>query len=113
VRVRYDDSGERFVAQVRQVPYKMEYRVTHGTIENSIFASLDDQGAETSLATSLDDIFGWTIDFAKDLQRGDEYVMLYEVRTYETGHSVVGDVTGGTCGQPGQRIRRGPLHTAG
>jgi murein DD-endopeptidase MepM/ murein hydrolase activator NlpD len=92
VRVRYDDSGDHFTAQVCQVPYKTEYRVTHGTIENSIFASLDDQGAETSLATSLDDIFGWTIDFAKDLQRGDEYVMLYEVRTYETGHAVVGDV---------------------
>jgi len=92
VRVRLDDSGDHFIAQVKQVPYTMTYRVTHGTIENSIFASLDDQGAETSLATSLDDIFGWTIDFAKDLQRGDEYVMLYEVRTYETGHSVVGDV---------------------
>jgi murein DD-endopeptidase MepM/ murein hydrolase activator NlpD len=92
VRVRYDDSGEHFVAQLRQVPYTVGYRITHGTIENSIFASLDDQGAETSLATSLDDIFGWTVDFAKDLQRGDEYVLLYEVRTYETGHTVVGDV---------------------
>jgi len=92
VRVHYDDSGDHFVAQVRQVPYKLSYRVTHGTIENSIFGSLEDQGAETSLATSLDDIFGWTIDFAQDLRRGDEYVMLYEVREYETGHTVVGDV---------------------
>lgn len=92
VRVSYDQAGDHFVAQVRQVPYTVGYRITHGTIENSIFASLEDQGAETSLATSLDDIFGWSIDFAKDLQRGDEYVMLYEVRTYETGHSVVGDV---------------------
>jgi murein DD-endopeptidase MepM/ murein hydrolase activator NlpD len=92
VRVRLDEKGEHFLAQVREVPYTMTYRVTHGTIENSIFASLDDQGAETSLATSLDDIFGWTIDFAKDLQRGDQYVMLYEVREYETGHTVVGDV---------------------
>jgi murein DD-endopeptidase MepM/ murein hydrolase activator NlpD len=92
VRVRYDDSGDHFIAQIRQVPYKLSYRITHGTIENSIFGSLEDQGAETSLATSLDDIFGWTIDFAQDLRRGDEYVMLYEVREYETGHTVVGDV---------------------
>jgi murein DD-endopeptidase MepM/ murein hydrolase activator NlpD len=92
VRVSYDQPGDHFVAQVRQVPYTLGYRITHGTIDNSIFASLEDQGAETSLATSLDDIFGWSIDFAKDLRRGDEYVMLYEVRTYETGHSVVGDV---------------------
>jgi len=92
VRVRLNATGEQFIAQVRQVPFTVSYRVTHGTIENSIFASLDDQGAETSLATSLDDIFGWTIDFAQDLRRGDQYVMLYEVRTYETGHTVVGDV---------------------
>lgn len=92
VRVRLDDTGDHFIAQVKQVPYTMTYRVTHGTIENSIFGSLEDQGAETSLATSLDDIFGWTVDFAQDLRRGDQYVMLYEVRTYETGHTVVGDV---------------------
>ncbi|HET6462646.1 MAG TPA: hypothetical protein VFH33_02505, partial [Candidatus Krumholzibacteria bacterium] len=52
VRVRLDDTGDHFIAQVKQVPYTMTYRVTHGTIENSIFASLEDQGAETSLATS-------------------------------------------------------------
>ncbi|HET6348600.1 MAG TPA: peptidoglycan DD-metalloendopeptidase family protein [Candidatus Krumholzibacteria bacterium] len=92
VRVRYDESGEHFTARMYQVPYEITYRVTHGTIENSIFGSLEEQGAETSLATSLDDIFGWTVDFAQDLRQGDEYVMLYEVRTYETGHNVVGNV---------------------
>jgi murein DD-endopeptidase MepM/ murein hydrolase activator NlpD len=92
VRVRYDLAADRFVARVEMVPYQMSYRVTHGTIENSIFASLEEQGAETSLATNLDDIFGFTIDFVSDLRRGDQYVMLYEVREYETGHTVVGDV---------------------
>jgi murein DD-endopeptidase MepM/ murein hydrolase activator NlpD len=92
VRVRYDVAADCFTARVEAVPYVVSYRVTHGTIENSIFASLEEQGAETALATSLDDIFGWTIDFVSDLRRGDQYVMLYEVREYETGHSVVGDV---------------------
>jgi murein DD-endopeptidase MepM/ murein hydrolase activator NlpD len=92
VRVRYDVAADRFAAMVEAVPYVVSYRVTHGTIENSIFASLEEQGAETSLATSLDDIFGWTIDFVSDLRRGDQYVLLYEMREYETGHQVVGDV---------------------
>jgi len=92
VRVRYDVAADHFTAKVEAVPYVVSYRVTHGTIENSIFASLEDQGAETSLATSLDDIFGWTIDFVSDLRRGDQYVLLYEMREYETGHNVVGDV---------------------
>jgi murein DD-endopeptidase MepM/ murein hydrolase activator NlpD len=92
VRVRRDLSLDRFVAKVEPVPYEISYQVTHGTIENSIFASLEEQGAETSLASSLDNIFGWTIDFVSDLRQGDEYVLLYERRTYETGHTVVGDV---------------------
>jgi murein DD-endopeptidase MepM/ murein hydrolase activator NlpD len=92
VRVRYDVAAECFSAKIEAVPYVVSYRVTHGTIENSIFASLEEQGAETSLATSLDDIFGWTIDFVSDLRRGDQYVLLYEMREYETGHNVVGDV---------------------
>ena len=92
VRVRYDLAAEQFTAKVEAVPSEVSYRVTHGSIENSIFSSLEEQGAETSLATSLDDIFGWTIDFVSDLRRGDQYVLLYEVRTYETGHTVVGDV---------------------
>jgi murein DD-endopeptidase MepM/ murein hydrolase activator NlpD len=92
VRVRRDLALDRFVAKVEPVPYEITYQVTHGTIVNSIFASLAEQGAETSLASSLDDIFGWTIDFVSDLRAGDQYVLLYEQRTYETGHTVVGDV---------------------
>jgi murein DD-endopeptidase MepM/ murein hydrolase activator NlpD len=92
VRVRRDLALDRFTAKVEPVPYEISYQVTHGTIENSIFASLEEQGAETSLASSLDEIFGWTIDFVSDLRRGDEYVLLYERRTYETGHTVVGNV---------------------
>ena len=90
--VRVTQGPELFSAKICPVPYELSYQVTHGTIENSIFASLEEQGAETSLATSLDDIFGWTIDFVSDLRRGDQYVMLYERRTYETGHTVIGNV---------------------
>jgi murein DD-endopeptidase MepM/ murein hydrolase activator NlpD len=90
VRVHRDVDG--YVASVESVPFVTDYVVTHGVIHDSIFASLQEQGAETLLATSLDEIFGWTIDFVSDLRRGDEYVMLYERRQYATGFSTVGDV---------------------
>jgi len=90
VRVHRDVDG--YVASVEAVPYETDYVVTHGIIHDSIFASLQEQGAETLLATSLDEIFGWTIDFVSDLRRGDEYVMLYERRQYATGFTAVGDV---------------------
>jgi murein DD-endopeptidase MepM/ murein hydrolase activator NlpD len=90
VRVCRNDDG--YAAALAQIPYEVTYHVTHGTISNSVYASLQELGAETELASSLDEIFGWTIDLAKDLRDGDEYVLLYETREYETGYSAVGDV---------------------
>jgi murein DD-endopeptidase MepM/ murein hydrolase activator NlpD len=66
--------------------------VTHGTIYNSVYASLQEQGAALELAGSIDDIFGWTIDLASDLRSGDEYVLLYELRAYRTGVTTLGNV---------------------
>jgi len=90
--VRVHRSGEVFVASVEQVPFEVSYVVTHGTIRESIFSTLMAQGAETALATSLEDIFGWTIDFVSDIRQGDQFVILYERRDYETGYMAVGDV---------------------
>jgi len=83
---------ENFTAVVEQVPYVTTYQVTHGTIYDSIAASLQAQGVEGELANSIDEIFGWTLDLAKDLRQGDQYALLYERRTYDTGYTTVGNV---------------------
>lgn len=83
---------EKFSVAVEQVPFEVTYQVTHGTIYDSIAASLQEQGVEAELANSIDEIFGWNIDLAKDLRQGDQYALLYERRTYETGYSTIGNV---------------------
>ncbi len=83
---------ENFSVAVEQVPYETTYHVTHGTIYDSIAASLEAQGVEVELANSIDEIFGWTIDLAKDLRQGDQYALLYERREYATGYSAIGNV---------------------
>jgi|GEM_PF-659439 len=90
--VRVSRTGDGFAASVEQVPFEVTYAVTHGTIYNSVYASLQEQGAALELAGSIDDIFGWTIDLASDLRAGDEYVLLYELRSYRTGMTTLGDV---------------------
>lgn len=90
--VRVSRAQDGFNASIEQVPYDVSYAVTHGTIYNSVYASLQEQGAALELAGSIDDIFGWTIDLASDLRAGDEYVLLYELRNYRTGFSTLGDV---------------------
>lgn len=90
--VRVSRTGDGFAAAVEQVPYEVGYAVTHGTIYNSVYASLQEQGAPLELAGSIDDVFGWTIDLASDLRAGDEYVLLYELREYRTGVTTLGNV---------------------
>ncbi len=90
--VRVSRGVEQFNAEIEQVPFEVSYHVTHGTIYDSIFASLQEQGVETDLAGSIDEIFGWTIDLAKDLRQGDQYALLYERRDYATGYSALGTV---------------------
>lgn len=84
--------GDEFTAAMDTIPYETSYRVTTGTIQSSIFASLQEQGAETELAAALDDIFGWTIDFISDIRKGDSYTILYERRTYPDGRTALGNV---------------------
>jgi murein DD-endopeptidase MepM/ murein hydrolase activator NlpD len=90
--VRVRRGVEFFSARIEQVPYELSYQVTHGTIYDSIAASLESQGVEGELANSIDDIFGWTLDLAKDLRQGDQYALLYERRTYATGYTRLGNV---------------------
>lgn len=90
--VRVTRDGDGYVATKAQVPYQVTYHVAHGTIYDSVYASLKEIGAATELAGTLDEIFGWTLDLAKDLRDGDEYVLLYETRDYETGYSKIGNV---------------------
>jgi murein DD-endopeptidase MepM/ murein hydrolase activator NlpD len=84
--------GENYSASMDTIPYETSYHVTHGTISSSIFASLQEQGAETELASGLDDIFGWTIDFISDIRKGDSFTILYERRTYPDGESGLGNI---------------------
>jgi murein DD-endopeptidase MepM/ murein hydrolase activator NlpD len=83
---------DEFTAVVDTIPYTVTYHVTQGTIRHSVFASLLEQNAETELAGSLDEIFGWTIDFITDIRAGDTFAVLYERKTFNDGESTLGNV---------------------
>ena len=57
-----------------------ETRVAHvsGTIESSLFEDGQDAGLSDALIMKLVEIFGWDIDFALDLRRGDSFSVIHE-----------------------------------
>ncbi len=53
------------------------YDTVSGTIQNSLWVSLQEQGANVEIANELSEIYGWTIDFF-GIQKGDSYQVLCE-----------------------------------
>ncbi|HEU4352803.1 MAG TPA: peptidoglycan DD-metalloendopeptidase family protein [Burkholderiales bacterium] len=50
-----------------------------GVIESSLFAAADDAGIPDSIAMQLGDVFGGDIDFHRDLRKGDQFAVVYEL----------------------------------
>jgi murein DD-endopeptidase MepM/ murein hydrolase activator NlpD len=50
-----------------------------GVVRSSLFAAADDAGIPDSIAMQLGDVFGGDIDFHRDLRKGDQFAVVYEL----------------------------------
>ena len=99
IRVLTDDNGElqalryeidpetylmvereygRLVA--KELKHLIETRVAHaeGKIDSSLFLAANEAGISENVIMELAGIFGWDIDFALDIRKGDTFKLLYE-----------------------------------
>lgn len=84
--------------------YPVEYRLkaVAGTIQGSLYASLQQLDAPLDLAPKMSDILGWDIDFSRDLRKGDTFRILYE-EVWKDGERVrVGKILGAELLNRGQ-----------
>ena len=71
-------NGDGFdVSTAHQTP---ERRVVNasGVIDSSLFLAAGKAGMSDSMTMELANIFGWDIDFALDIRKGDQFTVLYE-----------------------------------
>lgn len=75
--------------QVAEHKKDVEYREfsAGGTITSSLSEAAEKAGISYSLALALVDIFKWEVDFARDVQEGDEFRILYE-KAYINGEFI-------------------------
>jgi murein DD-endopeptidase MepM/ murein hydrolase activator NlpD len=73
--VRAGDTYERIDGTY---PVERRLKAICGTIENSLYASLQKLDAPLALAPKMNDILGWDLDFNRDLRKGDTFRILYE-----------------------------------
>lgn len=113
--VRYETSAESALIvartedgyQARTETIALERRVSHarGEIQTSLFAAGADAGLEDELIMELAGIFGWDIDFALDIRRGDRFEVVYE-ELYRDGEKVRnGDILSARFTNDGETFR--------
>jgi len=76
LRIKRQD--EHFVASTLSRVAQKRQQYTSGQINSSLFVDATNAGMNAALIMDLVSIFGWDIDFALDLRKGDHFSLIYE-----------------------------------
>jgi murein DD-endopeptidase MepM/ murein hydrolase activator NlpD len=69
---------EEWEVSERSIPSETKVATIRGTIESSLFESLEKLGEHDRLAMEFVDIFAWDIDFSHELHKGDTFRIVVE-----------------------------------
>ncbi len=80
-------TGEDDQYTVELIDIELETRVKHArvTIRDNLFDSGQEAGLSDNLIMRLAAIYGWDIDFALDIRKGDSFVLVYEEQYKQNG----------------------------
>ncbi len=90
--VVYDLKNPGQVA-IQHYPVETRLQVASGVIESSLWNAMTDNGYSFDLASKMEDVFGWSVDF-HHIQKDDKFRLIYEQKMID-GHPVgVGMIRG-------------------
>lgn len=81
------EGSPRFQLSTVQYPLERRIQKAMGTVHSTLLHAATTVGLPYGITLDLANIFGWDIDFALDLRRGDKFVVLYE-EYYARGQKV-------------------------
>ncbi|MEM6964451.1 MAG: peptidoglycan DD-metalloendopeptidase family protein [Bacteroidota bacterium] len=85
---------ERGTAELVKKEITTEVRAASGIIESSLWQTMVDNDLSYDLASRLEDVFGWSIDF-HHIQNGDRFKVVYEQNFIEGKPVGAGKILGG------------------
>lgn len=101
VTLEFGPDGVTRTLEDRAVERRM--RVAHGVVERSLFEAGDQAGLSDAMVLKLAKAFGYDIDFARDLRRGDSFSVIYD-DVYREGERLKGgDIIAATFINQGKR----------
>lgn len=75
--VRTDDG---FAAERKDIQYDIITERVNGVITSSLYEAMAASGEKAALAVRIGDIFGWEIDFIRDIRKNDNFTVVVEKR---------------------------------
>jgi len=99
------DNDEITGAEIQDLEYVTQQFTVSGEITSSLYEAALDAGLSTNMILEMARIFGWDIDFVKDIRSGDTFHVIY------TGHLIGdkkvsdGDILAAEFTTQGQRYR--------
>ncbi len=73
-----DASSSKFITKINSKEIELRQQFASGTITNSLFATGNKEGLSNAMIMKLAQLFGWDIDFALDIRKGDSFAILFE-----------------------------------
>ena len=74
------------------LPVEHRRRAVSGTIDHTLFEAGDDAGLSHSMILELARIFGWDIDFALEIRRGDRFKLIWDEHRVQGRHAKDGQI---------------------
>ncbi len=97
----FRQTGDDLVAEINQLPSETREVAVGGRIKGSLYQSAIATGVPPAQIMQLAEVFGWKVDFLRDVRNGDQFKLIYEVREREgetlgTGNLMAAEfITGG------------------
>ncbi|MEG2171830.1 MAG: M23 family metallopeptidase [Desulfovibrionaceae bacterium] len=88
--------GEQPIARVEAIEYDTQLVRIEARIDSSLFQAVADIGESPTLAITVANLFGWEINFIRDLQENDSFSVLVEKNYREGKFKGYGRVLGAT-----------------
>lgn len=73
-----DLEGDEFISNIAVDSLDIRYNRISSIIDSSLYLSAKAAGLSDSVIMDLANIFGWDVDFALDLRKGDSFAIIYE-----------------------------------
>jgi murein DD-endopeptidase MepM/ murein hydrolase activator NlpD len=81
-----------FAAERKDIKYDIITERVSGVITSSLYEALTATGEQASLAVRIGDIFGWEIDFIRDIRKNDNFTVVVEKRFRDGKFQGYGDI---------------------